>query len=130
MPAQFIVVARQAQEKPADKSKKDKQEEEKKAAPPAGGGSGSGETIYPPHIPIPIGTLNIFGQKPVQIGHFKTVGDLLESVHSWKNLPGGSNTVFATVGNLHDLKIPSVHDRLAKLPSELTIIVHEGKTLA
>jgi hypothetical protein len=120
MPAQFIVVARQAQQK-ANKPKK--------ATPQPGGDSGSEETIYPPPIWIPIGTMSIFGQEPMQIGHFNTVGGLLEFVHSWKKLPGGSNTVFATVGNLHDLKIPSVHNRLAALPNELTIIVHEGETV-
>jgi len=64
----------------------------------------------------------------VRIGHFKTVEELLGSA-SVKELRGGSNTVFATVETLHDLKTQSVHDRIAKLPSELTIIVHEGETL-
>lgn len=126
MPAQLIVIAKKKQEKRAE-PKEDKKEEKKSAASPAGGDQ---EPIYPPHIPIPVGTLAIFGQKPLQLGHFKTVGDLMEEVQSWNKLPGGSNTVFATVANLNDLKFPSIHERIAKLPKELTIVVHEGETLA
>jgi hypothetical protein len=38
-------------------------------------------------------------------------------------LPGGSNTVFATVEDLSELELSSIHHELSRLPSELTIVV-------
>jgi hypothetical protein len=38
-------------------------------------------------------------------------------------LPGGSNTVFATVKDLSGLEQTTVHQELDRLPSALTIVV-------
>jgi hypothetical protein len=134
MTAQLIVArssSRKSTGKPAQKpdpeSKKDKQEE-RITAPPAGSGPGPGQDPYGPGW-VPVGTFTVAGQDPVKIGHYKTVEELLGSGRV-KTLPGGSNTVFATVENLHGLHAPSVHMQLRALPKELTIIVDEDGTLA
>jgi hypothetical protein len=132
MTAQLIVARSRSggKSKPAQKPdaepEKDKQEE-KKTAPPAGSGPGPVEDPYGPDW-IPVGSMNVIGQDPVTIGHYKTVDELLVS-EEVKTLRGGSNTVFATVENLHGLYGPSVRTKLNALPKELTIIVDEDGPL-
>jgi hypothetical protein len=155
MPAQLVVVARAAAEKPADKSKKAAEEEKKQsdqAARRAKPDKRKKKHAYPPYIkppvyapyvkppvyPVyikpqvgfraaPVGALNVFGQKPLRMGHFADVATLLDEVHARKQLPGGSNTLFASVANLDDMHSPPVRDKLKKLPEQLTIVVHQGK---
>jgi hypothetical protein len=81
----------------------------------------------PPVRPLPIGVLSVSGQEPVKVGHFESVAKLLDTVHTKKILPGRSNTIFATVSNLDDLKSRPVQALLDKLPDELTIVAHEGE---
>lgn len=137
MPAQFIVMPpltmpdqAQAEKEKEKKKDKEKEKEDKKTAAPTGGGTGGQEPIYPPYIPIPVGTLAIYGQKPVRVGDFATVKDLVDDIYGWKDLPGRSNTVFATVANMDDLTHPEIHDRIATLPDALTVIVLGGKIRA
>jgi hypothetical protein len=113
-------------QKPDAELEKDKQEE-KETAPPAGSGAGPVEDPYGPDW-IPVGSMNVTGQNPVTIGHYKTVEELLGS-EGVRTLPGGSNTVFATVENLHGLDAPSVQTKLNALPKELTIIIDEDGKL-
>jgi hypothetical protein len=117
-----------------DKSKSDKEKEEESETKAAGGSSGDGKRKYPPYRPLPIGalykafhvgTMNVFGQEPTQVGRFDSVKELLDMAHSRKGLPGGSNTIFATVRKVGKIDPKSLHGGLKGLPDELTIIVHE-----
>ncbi len=82
---------------------------------------------FPEHIPLPIGTLIVMGQEPHGVGHFDNLSSLAASLRTKVgSLPGGSNTVFATVGDIADLQSTSLHDSLAKLPDHLTIVVGQG----
>jgi hypothetical protein len=139
MPAQLIVIAKRAGESSGAKSEQpDKGTKTKKKSGPVATsqGSGGGEDPYGPYWPIPVRTLSVHGQKPVEIGHFANMTKLLDSVHSRKGLPGGSNTLFASVEDLRGMRSLNVmqskllHRRLESLPDELTIIVHEAKRRA
>lgn len=101
--------------------------EEPKTPGSTTGGSTDIDDIIPPYEPLPIGVLNVFGQEPVEVGHFANVAKLLDEVHERKIAPGGSNTIFASVENLADVQSPSVRGKLARLPADLTIVVHPGK---
>ena len=137
MPAQLIICASPADRDGAKKPDRQVEEEKEKKASESegtGGGSGTGSDPYGPYRPIPIGVLNVYGQKPLDIGHFESVAKVLDSVHSRAGLPGGSNTIFASVRHLEDMrndvKLRSLHSKLEVLPNELTIIVHEEKRRA
>jgi hypothetical protein len=134
MPAQLIVIAKEAGEGVGGQSEKATKEKKKTPSVVAAGeGSGGGEDPYGPYYPIPVRTLNVYGQSPVHIGHFANMTKLLDSVHSRGGLPGGSNTLFASVGDLRGMRSSNkvrssqLQSRLASLPDELTIIVHEAK---
>jgi hypothetical protein len=136
MPAQLIVVAKATAEKAVDKSKPDPEEKS---------GSGAAQVAAPkskPKIPpfrklpfrklpvyrpLPIHVLKVFGQEPKHLGHFEDVATLLDKVHAQKKLPGGSNTIFGSVGNLDDVQSELVRGKLERLPEALTIVVHEGE---
>lgn len=137
MAAQLIVIAKQADVETGAKSKKGAKERPKKPGPVAAGEGATGaEDPYGPYFPIPVRTLNVYGQKPIDIGHFADMTELLDAVHSRGGLPGGSNTLFASVGNLRNMRTSNkvqldlLRNRLATLPDELTIIVHEAKRRA
>jgi hypothetical protein len=134
MPAQLVVIPRQAGKNGDKKSdRKAEEDKEKKASEPegSGGGSGTSDDPYGPYWPPSIGVLWVYGQGPWDIGHFASVAKLLDSEHFYRGLPGGSNTVFASVDHLDDMRfLDDVKSRLGKLPDELTIIVHEGKRRA
>jgi len=115
MAAQLITIAKAGEEASGD----DDDDIPPYRPPPVGVG------VY---RPLPIGVLNVFGQAPVKVGHFENVAKLLDAVHAQKILPGRSNTIFATVGNLRDVQSPPVRTLLERLPDELTIIAHEGKS--
>jgi hypothetical protein len=131
MAAQFIVTVKHAVKNGDKKSGKVPEgEKEKESDSEASGASGQADDPYGPYRPVPIGVLNIYGQKPLDIGHFDTVAKVLESLHG-KRLPGGSNTIFASVAHLDekqldDVQLRALHRQLERLPDELTIIVHEG----
>src|ERR1700728_3795819 len=134
MPAQLILVRRRTRQGHEEKSKqkaaetdKDPQKEKKVAQPAEDQPEADDNDPYGPDW-IPIGTLSIYGQHPVRIGHFGTVEEVLVSPRV-RALPGGSNTVFATVQNLHGIRGRSLGEQLGKLPNELTIVVHEGESL-
>lgn len=81
---------------------------------------------FPPHIPLPIGAVKVFGQNANHLGDFDSISSLFNSLHEGgmvAKLPGGSNTVFATVKDWSGLEKTAVHHELARLPSELTIVV-------
>lgn len=131
MPAQLIVVAKATAEKAVDKSKPDAEDKS---------GSGAAQVAAPkrkPKIPpfrklpvyrpLPLHVLKVFGQEPKHLGHFEDVATLLDKVHAQKKLPGGSNTIFGSVGNLDDMQSELVRGKLERLPEALTIIVHEGE---
>ena len=128
MAAQLVVIAKKsAGEETGAEAEKQPEKGQKSGSAAAGGASTGGADPYGPYWPIPVGTLNVYGQKPVHIGHFADMGEMLAAVHSRKGLPGGSNTLFASVGNLHNMRTSKVHEQLAALPDQLTIIVHEAK---
>ena len=135
MPAQLIVAPKAAAVKPAGKSKI-AAEEAKKESGLAAKGTKAGKRRKkpdkdkdPPFIQTPVGALVVFGQKPLWMGHFADVATLLDRVHAHarKQLPGGSNTLFAGVTNLDDVQSSWVQDKLNILPEKLTIVVHEAK---
>ncbi|HLH91523.1 MAG TPA: hypothetical protein VKX28_23985 [Xanthobacteraceae bacterium] len=80
---------------------------------------------YPKWRPINMATVLVVGQKPHELGHFDSMTALAKAVHDHK-LPGGSNTVFATVKHIRDLNSEMFHATLGKLPDALTIIVRPG----
>jgi hypothetical protein len=81
---------------------------------------------FPEFRPLPIGYA-VYGQLPKRLGHFETIPSLVKSLRASKKLPGGSNTVFATVRDIKGLKSKSFRAGLAKLPDELTIVVRPGE---
>lgn len=124
MPAQLVVLSQSAAEKPAGPSKK--AAEKKKGGVKKEPGRRKDKDSDPGDIPVPV-IFTVVGQKAFTVGHFANLSTLLDKVHARKRLPGGSNTMFASVAKLEDLKSPAVHDKLERLPEQLTIIVHEGK---
>jgi hypothetical protein len=130
MAAQLIVIAKPSDQETGHKPEKEPEERGKSGSTAAGGAPIGGKDPYGPYWPIPVGTLNVYGQKPIDIGHFADMAAMLDAVHLRQGLPGGSNTLFASVGSLHNARTPNLHDRLKALPDELTIIVHEAKHLA
>jgi hypothetical protein len=138
MSAQLIFIPLTSH-KPEEESQQP-QGDEKKGASAAGAGtggrppqpgnpagiSGGNPPKFPPWFPLPIGTVKVFGQNPNHLGEFDSISSLLKSLHAAgvsAKLPGGSNTVFATVKDLSGLEKTSLHHELARLPSELTIVV-------
>lgn len=122
MPAQLVVIAAAANAGTKTKDEKKTSGPEGAArVPPARGPK------YPPYRRPPVGVPNILGQTAVRVGHFEDVATLLDQVRAQKPPLGPSNTIFASVKNLGDVQSRSVRSKLAKLPKELTIVVHEGK---
>jgi hypothetical protein len=98
------------------------------SAEPSGnsGQSAGASPDIPPWRPLPVGTVKVFGQAPNEVGQFDSIPALFHSLHGAglsTKLPGGSNTVFATVKDLGELENSSLRDELAKLPPELTIVI-------
>jgi hypothetical protein len=87
--------------------------------------SGKPKPKYPKWRPINLATALVVGQKPQELGHFDSMTALAKAAHRYK-LPGGSNTVFATVKHTGDLGSEAFHESLSKLPDALTIVVRSG----
>jgi hypothetical protein len=111
---------------PEKKKGKKAKADDKVAKPPAP------DTIFPlpQYNPFPmVSTIAVLGQLPNALGHFDTILSLVKSLGldgAIAKLPGGSNTVFATVKEISSLDSEPLQRALAKLPEQLTIVV-KGK---
>lgn len=138
----FIPLTSKKTDAGADRSTDDQSQD----APSAGAGSSGGSAAQPatipgapvgaapdnppwtiqPWIPLPVGTLKVLGQAPNHVGDFDSFPTLFQSLHATgitTRLPGGSNTVFATVEDTSALEETWLREALGRLPSELTIVV-------
>jgi len=130
MPAQVILLEAEAPEKaaaakpgrPAASAKPGGVKAGKPKSPPSQPDQPPPGTKYPPWRPINISSVAVFGQKPHALGHFDDMTALVASLRNAK-VPGGSNTVFATVKSAKDMHSKSFRQGLGKLPDALTIVV-------
>jgi hypothetical protein len=130
MPAQLVVIAKDLKGSDQDGSDKDqeKDKDEKSANPEETGSSEEKKkTRWPKHRRVPIGMM-VLGQDADDRGHFRDVSALMQSLRGYAIGPGKSNTVFATVDDIAGVEQGGLERDLAALPSELTIIIGEGKT--
>jgi hypothetical protein len=122
MAAQVIVLdAEVSGSAPIGEAEKDRPTETKPADEPP-----KPKPKYPKWRPINIATVVVVGQKPHELGHFDSMTSLAKAVHGYR-LPGGSNTVFATVNHADDLNSEEFQERLGELPDALTIVVRPGE---
>ncbi|MEA2886011.1 MAG: hypothetical protein QOD11_371 [Bradyrhizobium sp.] len=132
MPAQLILIPL-----PSSRSEQEQPEGDENKGSSATGGStaeprdpaeisGGNPPKFPVWIPLPIGAVKVFGQGANHLGDFDSISSMFNSLHEAgmsATLPGGSNTVFATVKDLSGLEQTTVHQELDRLPSALTIVV-------